>query len=55
MNEDELKKLNERLDSIELMLLALLDDLSRGSQAVAGSKLVKAQRLRQLLFNFKGW
>lgn len=55
MNEDELKKLNERLDGIELMLLALLDDLSRGSQAVAGSKLVKAQRLRQLLINFKGW
>jgi len=55
MHENELKKLNERLDGIELMLLALLDDNARGSQAVAGSKLVKAQRLRQLLINFKGW
>lgn len=49
----EEQKINERLNAIELMLLALLDELAKGSQAVAGGKLVKAQRLRQLLINFK--
>lgn len=51
MNEQELRKLNERLDTIELMLLALLDHNAKGWQMEVGNSLAKAQRLKQVLFS----
>lgn len=50
-NENELKQITKRLETIELMVLALLDNNAGGSQAIIGNSLIKANRLKQLLVN----
>lgn len=50
MKNDQ-EEILKRLDTIELMLLTLLDQNSGGSQAVIGSALTKANRLKALLNN----
>lgn len=50
MKNDQ-EEILKRLDTIELMLLALLDQNNDGSQVVIGNALMKANRLKQLLSN----
>lgn len=50
MNE-ELKKISDRLENIELILLALLSNEVQGSKVYASMELEKARRMMQILPN----
>lgn len=51
MHAEDLKKISDRLENIELILLALLSREVKGSTVYASIELDKARRMKQILPN----